>query len=95
MKLPKTLRIAGKKWKVERSEPDNTANGLTCYETRTIYVSPHLTGDDAVDTFLHEVLHACLGHEVDLYLPKKRDELLVLLLTPRLLEVLRQVGSWR
>lgn len=94
MKTPKSLRIDGKRWTVRIAEVDEDHDGFTDWDKKTITVSPN-PQEPFDEILLHEILHACIGKEVDLYIPDEKDELLVTLLAPRLLSVLKQMGVWR
>ena len=58
MKLPSTLRIIGRDWKVEEVEEINDAFGLCRKEELKLQVEKGLPLDLKIDTFIHEVLHA-------------------------------------
>jgi hypothetical protein len=91
VKIPTSLKINGKTWKVVREDTPDFDDGETDFSTRTIRLAPRLSGEDLSVCFLHELLHACAGLEVDLF-AEGWDELFVTLLAPRLLPVLKQVG---
>lgn len=95
MKVPRTLRIAGRRWKVVRgpcAETEDPRVGECDHATRTITIAEHLTGADLEQTMCHELLHACLP-EANFIVTLKQEELLVELLCQRLPGVIKQV--WR
>lgn len=94
MKVPTTIRINGRQWRIVRA-PLPTDHGLTDHRTRTVTLDTALTGEDLKDTLLHELLHACLGEESGFYLSSNKEELMIRLLAPRLLGVLKQIRSWK
>lgn len=61
MKLPQTLTIDGKRWKVRRGTISKTGTHWgRCYPpTRTITIAWGLTPAEQLQTLVHEVLHAC------------------------------------
>lgn len=93
MNPPKSFKVDGKKWTVKVDKLPDDLDGMTEWDTRTITISPTHT-EPFDEILLHEILHACAGKEVDLYLDGK-DELLVTLMAPRLLSVLKQINCWK
>jgi hypothetical protein len=65
MRLPKSIRIAGREWNFERRRKVDAENALgeTNFDNATITVRYGLTPFDFKDTVLHEACHALLhGH---------------------------------
>lgn len=65
MKIPNSVIIKGKKWKVRltkdlRDEDGEIVNGLTDTETRLIQVNSELKGQFLQFIFFHELTHAIL-----------------------------------
>lgn len=95
MKLPATVTITGHPWRIVEEPPlDNNNYGECEFTTRTIRIAPGLSERDFEETLVHELLHACGGNEVDLYMGTKANELLITLTAPRLLDVLKELG-WK
>jgi predicted SprT family Zn-dependent metalloprotease len=65
MRLPKSIRIAGREWSFERRRKVDSEHSLgeTNFDTATIAVKLGLKPFDLKDTVLHETCHAILhGH---------------------------------
>jgi len=90
VKLPRSLTIDGRKWKVTRGDPGEGDVGSCDFATRTITLAEHLKGADLESTLAHELLHACIP-EAQLIVSEKQEELLVELLSQRLPGVVKQV----
>jgi hypothetical protein len=91
MKLPRSVVINGQRWRVVRKPLHKRERGLMgqcCRSLLEIQLDTTLTGTDLIDTFLHEVLHACLGRGWDEVL----EESIVRTVTPKLLEALQGMG---
>lgn len=90
MKLPRTMEINGEVWRVvKRVPPDPHTDGMCGYSKRTIYIHPDLPKAEIAETFLHEVLHACLPETT---WGARVEEKMVRRLAPRLLTALRGIG---
>jgi len=76
-KIPRELRIRGRRWLVIRDHELSTVaaapsdknhktrlrkdwDGLTVREDKEIYIARHSDGWSAAETFVHELLHACV-----------------------------------
>lgn len=90
MKIPKTLKVRGKRWTVQFKQLPPMQLGECNYTKRVIYLDPDQlpNKDDLDDTFMHEVIHACLPEAWE----TEMEERLVEVLAPRLLETLRGLG---
>lgn len=87
MRIPKTVNILGAKWRVKRAPlHKQRLYGKTVGATRTITIDSNLPPQLAEETFLHELMHACLWPEA---LPLDTEEHFIRLLSPRLLDVLK------
>ena len=88
-KVPKALTINGERWTVVRA---NLARrglwGLCVHTKREIRLDSGLRGQELAETFLHEVLHACLPERFN----AKTEEKMVFRLAPRLLGALQGIG---
>jgi len=93
MKLPKSFTLNGRRWKVKLEALDGDM-GRCNHRERSIIIDPDQAADEMEDTFLHELLHACLGMELREFIGAKREELIVEVLTGRLLSVLKQT-KWK
>ena len=94
MKLPTSVLINGRRWKVKRVEPNTEWSGLCVYAERTIYITTDLDDRDAQETFLHELLHALLPEREFLW-SEKLEELVIHMLAPRLVTTLKDMGCWK
>jgi hypothetical protein len=92
---PRSALIGHTRWKVLWSQTSvdalhegkaDAAVGITVEALRTIAVSGDLVADAERETFLHELLHACISASG---LSCRDEERLVSVLAPRLLEALR------
>lgn len=66
MKIPRSVIISGKKWKIVlkkelRNDGTETIMGLCDSGTRTIYLDSSLEKNDLALTFWHEFTHAVLS----------------------------------
>ena len=57
MKIPKTINILGKKYKIKLLSDFNYV-GLCDSETSTIYLNANQKDEDMLCTILHELIHA-------------------------------------
>ncbi len=94
MKLPRSLLISGRRWKVVRGDPGEGDVGSCDYANRTITLDPRLEGNDLESTAIHEILHACLP-EAQIVVSERVEELLVELLSQRVGGVLKQLWGVR
>jgi Zn-dependent peptidase ImmA (M78 family) len=92
MNLPPSLRIGYRDYKVEtwpsKTAQTHGANGLCDPINAIIYVNEDRIGYDALDTLLHEILHACF-HVADIDAEKDGEERIVTRLATML------VQTWR
>jgi hypothetical protein len=89
VRLPRTLTINGERWRVVRKPMLHRGLFGQCVPSlREIQICSWLTGDDLADTFLHEVLHACMGPGWK----EEDEEAVVSRLAPKLLRVLDSIG---
>lgn len=91
-RIPKSLVINGERWTVIRA--NLTRRGLLglCVHTKLeIRLDTGLRGQELAETFLHEVLHACLPERFNV----KTEEKMVLRIAPRLLGALKDIGWMR
>lgn len=89
MKLPRSLVINGDRWRVLQKDLSNKDYvGLCVHRRCEIQVDSNLTGEEKLETFLHEVLHACLREPF----AERTEERMVLRLAPRLLAALKDIG---
>lgn len=63
MEIPKSINIYGKKYKVKikkglKDDEGNSLSGLCQYDEAIISLDKDLTGDELMQTFLHECGHA-------------------------------------
>lgn len=90
MKLPRSFTVNGQRWRVVRKKLVHRGlMGLCLYRKREIQVDSELPAVEAAETFLHEVLHACIAERWS----SKAEERLVSRLAPRLLEALGSMGK--
>lgn len=88
MNLPRSITINGKRWSVRLGAL--RARGLygTCnYRRRVITIDREASAEERAETFLHELLHACLPERWSV----RAEERMVRRLAPRLLSALRQL----
>lgn len=90
MELPRSLKICGKRWRIRYAEfEDPNQHGLCDYSSRTISIREGLDREDFEETLLHELIHANLAEPL---LDPDDEELLVSILSPRLVATLKQLG---
>lgn len=69
MKIPRSVVINGKRWRVVRCQMRRNLYGKCDYRKREIRIETELPRVEAEETYLHEVFHACLGerwtHQID------------------------------
>lgn len=54
-----TVKIRGKDWRITRRHRDcKGLDGCCFFEERVIYIAPYLSGQDLIDTIIHELCHA-------------------------------------
>lgn len=64
MKIPDTITVAGITYKIRRVNPENAKlnygvyNGMQVKQTSEIFLNNSLTGDQELQTFMHEITHA-------------------------------------
>jgi hypothetical protein len=66
--IPRRLVVGGRTWRIRQSRTlrrREGAVGLCNSDDLTIQIDPRQTRLDRERTFLHEVLHACLGSRLD------------------------------
>lgn len=106
MKIPSRLKIKGKLWKVY-VEPDAPKRkrrkllqptmraagymGLCFPDTRDIFIGAHLDDEEKLDTFVHELLHACCPIQSKAF-TFKQEEAFVSHAAPRLVSALKSMG---
>jgi hypothetical protein len=89
MRIPRSLEINGKRWRVVRKPLAHLGDSGRCYPgSREIQLDPYLTREELEDTFLHELIHACLREPW----ATKAEERMVARLTPRLLKAMKDIG---
>jgi hypothetical protein len=70
MRVPDTLKILGKTWKVIREEylaSDGERYGEVRWMSQGIYLDNRMTGEHEEDTFLHELVHIlCINCGIDM-----------------------------
>lgn len=91
MKIPKSFAINGRRWKVYRAATADGDLGECHYDTRTITLDPLMGGEKLEETLLHELLHACCQETA---LLGDMEELVVEIISVRLLEALKTAGIW-
>lgn len=94
MKLPRSLTISGRRWRVVRGDPGEGHEGECDPAARTITIAEHLDAQDAEAVFWHEVLHALLP-EAQIIVSERSEELIVELLSQRIGGVLKQIYGVR
>lgn len=89
MKLPTSVTIEGKTWRVV-VKPLRRRNlaGQCVHRRREIQICESLDHEARAETFMHELLHACLHREPE----STSEERFVRALSPRLLSTLRNLG---
>lgn len=63
--IPKTLQIHGHTIKIKFKKLPEDCDGLWCYDTKEILLSPSLKKGEVShleQTFIHELTHCCLDH---------------------------------
>jgi hypothetical protein len=71
MTIPKTLQVYGKRWQIKTKkfpapiDDEPGTEGLCCKESRVIYIERTLSGEEKLNTFLHEIIHA-INYELKL-----------------------------
>jgi hypothetical protein len=89
VKLPRALVINGERWRIVRKPLCRRGRYGQCnYRTREIQIDSELVGDERAETFVHELLHACLPED---WAPTA-EERMIERLAPRLLSALRGLG---
>ena len=99
---PKEIRIMGSLYRISFLKNLKEDCGETRLDLKRIYINPTMTMDVQKETLLHEILHCCL---IDLFCQSGMDsknleiieETIVLHLSPRLFQVLRdnpKVLNW-
>lgn len=94
MKLPRSITIRGKKWKVVRGDPGDGHEGECDPATRTITIAERLDAQDTEAVFWHEILHALLP-EAQIIVSERTEEIIVELLSQRIGGVLKQIYGVR
>ena len=88
-RLPKTVTINGKPWRVVLKPLFAKGfYGLCLRTAREIQIDDTITGDEREETFLHELMHACIRERVS----DEAEERLVDRMAPRLLAALKSAG---
>ena len=69
MKIPTKLKINGKPWKIIIDKNGSRINGkkymgICSHAKKTITLSKELRNRDLLETFIHEVLHACFDTRI-------------------------------
>jgi hypothetical protein len=89
MKLPRSLTINGQRWRVVIKPLIHRGYmGLCISKKREIQIDADLRGEERLETFMHELLHACLSTR---WAPQT-EERMVQQLSPRLLDALQGIG---
>lgn len=86
MKIPRFVVVRGERWRVVRVPLPGDLVGQCDYTSREIRLDP--VHPDLEDTFLHELMHACLNNPP----PHPMEERFIRKLTPPLLETLKGLG---
>lgn len=89
MKIPKTIKVGAKTYKVELTEMlhENGSCGVTHPDLGVIQLSDKLPKDELEITFLHEVLHACWNFAG---ISRENEEEVITQLSPILYTVLKE-----
>lgn len=85
--IPKLLYINDKIWRVRR-KPLRFQHGKCNHRKREITLDSESPASEQRETFLHELMHACWGETWS----AAREERMVRKLSPRLFEVLKDIG---
>lgn len=89
MRLPRSMKINGEKWTVRLKHLAHRGlDGICLPRTREIFIDICLTPEERAETFIHEVLHACLREPWS----TATEERMVKRLAPRLLAALDGIG---
>lgn len=88
MKIPKTVTVRGREWRVVFRKLKGV-EGLCEHGRRRISISKDLPERHHAEVFLHELLHACLPEMTP---GPDAEEAMVLRLAPRLLRAMRSLG---
>jgi hypothetical protein len=87
--IPTTLEINGERWTVRiRSLRKLGLLGLCTHKKRLIEIDSEIPPLEQQETFLHELLHACLTE----HWREDVEESMISRLSPRLITVLRSMG---
>lgn len=82
MRVPKSILIKGKRWKVNykwnlRDDDNHPCDGLCEYKIRTIWIDRALPKAERPQTFLHEIIHALIYElHLNTSLPSEVEEVL-------------------
>lgn len=89
VRLPKKVEINGRTWRVVvKPLVHRGMSGQCVHRKREIQIERDLPADEVAETFLHELMHACLTEDV----ANRTEETLVARLAPRLLAALKGIG---
>lgn len=89
MKLPRSLNINGKRWRVVLKPLARRGMlGQCLHAKREIQIDQDIPTTERQEVFLHEVIHACLPERWSM----GREEKIVFRLSPRLLNALQGIG---
>lgn len=87
--VPKSVQVNGKRWRVILKPLNHRGlDGLCRPDVREIHIDSALVGDERAETFLHELMHACVREPVAL----RTEERLINRMAPRLLAALQSIG---
>jgi hypothetical protein len=91
-RLPRTVQVNGERWRVLlKPLARRGLDGLCRPDVREIHIDESLTAEERDETFLHELMHACVREPVSL----RVEERLVNRMAPRLLAALESAGWLR
>lgn len=94
MKIPSRFKLRGKTWTVDFSadlQRTQACVGICHPDRKLILLDESLEGDELLNTWLHELLHALFPAK-SVHWTLEQEERIVSMLAPRLLEALRNTG---
>jgi hypothetical protein len=89
MRIPRRITVNGQTWRVVfKPLASRGLDGLCLHRRREIQIDWHLTRPEQEETFLHELMHACLATGFTM----KAEERFIRRLSPRLYEALEALS---